>query len=573
MMRINFIIKLLLLISILTASCSRKLVPSVMTEKIDKSNAAFDYVYVEAIKQKILGNYGDALEYFEQCVKVKPESDGAYFQMAQIVLNNGDTKNAKIYIKKALSLDERNLWYLMMLAGIYYQEKNLDSTIVCYENAIKYFPDKESIQLTLGNLYSENKNYQKAISIFEALDDEYGVNESSTVAAIKNLMDIKKFDDALIKAKMLIDEFPDEILYRGMLAEIYRDKGESEKAREIYDDIMEKNPDNAQVQLSLCDFLIKEKSYDELFLLLNTINLNSNITIQDKISIIVRLLDQPEIVNEEGDNIMLAIMVLEANYKSDDILLLLRPELLIKQNRLDEASIRLEEVIKLQPDNYYAWEKLLLVYLQLKDYDKLLSRGEECTTKFNRSFVAKILYANGAIEKGNFSVAFDELKKAEILAGDNKDSLLQVLTMRADAYYRMKDYKQAFDLFEQALKTNKEDLTVMNNYAYYLAEQNMDLKNAERLARQVVEKEKDNTTFLDTYGWVLYKRGKLSEAAKVFEKIISKGEEPDAVWYEHFGYVLEKQKKCKEAIEKWNMAVKLDSTKTNLIKEIENCKK
>lgn len=569
----KYFIKLLVLVIILASSCSRKIVPSVITEKIDKSNAAFDFVYVEAIKQKILGNYGDALEYFEQCVKVRPESDGSYFQMAQIVLNNGDTKNAKKYLGKALTLDNKNVWYLMMLAGIYYQEKNLDSTIICYEKAVKYFPDKESLQVTLGNLYSENKNYERAINVFNALDSKYGVNESSTVSAIKNLMEEKKYDEALIKAKMLVKEYPDEILYSGMMAEIYRGKGESEKAREIYDQILEKNPDNAQVQLSLCDFLLKEKSYDEFFLFLNTVNLNNKISIQDKISLIVRLMDQSEIVKEKGDNIMLAVMVLEANYKDDDILLLLRPELLIKLNKLDEAAVRLEEIIKIQPDNYYAWEKLLLVYLQMKDYDKLLSKGEECTTRFNRSFVAKILYANGAIENGKYPTAFEELRKAEILAGDNKDSLLQVLTMRADAYYRMKDYKKAFEIFEQALKTNKEDLTVMNNYAYYLAEQDMDLKNAERLAKQVVEKEKDNTTFLDTYGWVLYKRGKLNDASKVFEKIISKGEEPDAVWYEHYGYVLKKQKKCKEAIDKWNKAVKLDSTKTNLIKEIENCEK
>ena len=63
---------------------------------------------------------------------------------------------------------------------------------------------------------------------------------------------------------------------------------------------------------------------------------------------------------------MIALMVLEANYKDDDIIPLLRPELLIKQEKLDEASIRLEEIIKVKPENYYAWEKLLLVYLQMK---------------------------------------------------------------------------------------------------------------------------------------------------------------------------------------------------------------
>ena len=39
-------------------------------------------------------------------------------------------------------------------------------------------------------------------------------------------------------------------------------------------------------------------------------------------------------------------MVLEANYTEDNIIPLLRPELLIKQNKLNDASQRLEEIIK-----------------------------------------------------------------------------------------------------------------------------------------------------------------------------------------------------------------------------------
>jgi hypothetical protein len=57
------------------------------------------------------------------------------------------------------------------------------------------------------------------------------------------------------------------------------------------------------------------------------------------------------------------------------------------------------------------------------------------------------------------------------------------------------------------------------------------------------------------------------------ESIINSGEKPDAVWYEHYGYILKDDKKCREAIGVWNTALKLDSTKTELLKEIENCRK
>lgn len=556
-------------------SCGRKMYPAKNSGKGDNNYdaAAFNYVYVEALKQKLMGNSGDALNALEQCIKINPQNDAVYYQMAQIVIANGDLKHGKQYAARALSIDQENIWYLTMLAGLYYQDKNLDSAIIYYEKAVKYFPEKENLQLTLGNLYSEDKKFEKANSIFDSFDKKYGVNEKSTLSSIKNLMAEGKYDDALVRTFSLLKEYPDEVLFNGLLADIYQSKGDSEKALEVYNQLLQRNPDNPQIQLSLCDLLLAEKKYDDLFLLLNTIILNSKVEREAKISLLARLIEIPDLNKESGDKLIIAMMVLEANYKEDNIVPLLRPELMIKQNKLVDASLRLEEIIKETPDNYYAWEKLLIVYLQLKDYPKLFTVGEECATKFNRSFPAKILYANGAIETGKYSIALDELKKAEILAADNKEFIVQVLTMRADVYYRMKDYLKAFETFETALKTNKEDLTVINNYAYYLAEQNTNLKEAEEMAKKVIEKEKGNTTFLDTYGWVLYKRGKLNEAARIMESIIANGETPDAVWYEHYGYILKKQKKCPKAVENWNIALKLDSTKTDLIKEIENCKK
>jgi len=557
------------------SSCGKKIVPAMVIGKQGKKfdAAAFDYVYVEAIKQKLMGNGGDALKYLEQCIKVDPQSDAAYYQMAKIVIANGDIKNGKKYAEKALEIDQQNIWYLMMLAGIYYQDKNLDSAIIFYEKAVRFYPDKENLSLALGNLYAENKNFEKASSVFNSLDKKFGINETTTVAAIKSLMAAGKYDEALIKTQLLLKEYPDEILYNGLLAEIYRGKGENEKALDVYNKLIERNPDNPQTQLSFCGFLINEKSYDELFMLLNTVIINNKVTREDKISLLVQLLDLPDLIKNKGDKLMLAFMVLEANYKEDQIIPILRPELLIKQSKLIEASVRLDEIIKANQDNYYAWEKLLLVYLQMGDYVKLMVKGEECATRFNTSFLAKVLYANGALENGKYSVALEELRKAEILAGDNKDFNMQVLTMRADVYYRMKDYTKAFEVFEEAIKSNKDDMTVLNNYAYYLAEQNMKLKEAEEMAKRVIEKEKGNTTYLDTYGWVLYKRGKMNEAARIMEAVISSGEKPDAEWYEHYGFILQKQKKCEKAIENWKIAIKLDSTKTNLIKEIENCRK
>ena len=62
-------------------SCGKKLAPSETSIKVkDFDSAAYNEIYVEALKQKLLGNGGDALKFLEQCLKINPGSDAAYYQ-------------------------------------------------------------------------------------------------------------------------------------------------------------------------------------------------------------------------------------------------------------------------------------------------------------------------------------------------------------------------------------------------------------------------------------------------------------------------------------------------------------
>jgi Tfp pilus assembly protein PilF len=397
------------------------------------------------------------------------------------------------------------------------------------------------------------------------------VNETTTTMLVNALINEKKFKEAFDKVGVLLKESPDDIKFNALLAEIYRGQGEMVKAFEVYNALITRNPDNPGIQLALMEFLLNEKNYTDLIVLLKTVAQNERVDRERKIELFAGLIEIEEISKTYFGAMEDAILVLENKYANDQIIVLLRPDLYEKSGDLNKAAGRLEEVTGMMPENYFAWEKLLLLYYELHDMDKLLVKSEQVATKFNRSFIAKILFATAASEKMKYDVALDELRKAEILAGDNKEMILQVLTMRADVYYRMKDFDNSFKLFDQAVAINSDDLTILNNYAYYLAEQNMRLREAEDMARRVIEKEKDNTTFLDTYAWTLYKRGKLREASKIMEKIIESGEKDDAEWYEHYGYILKDRKKCVQAVEKWEYAIELDSSKVYLKQEIQNC--
>jgi tetratricopeptide (TPR) repeat protein len=560
---------------ILSLACNRRIAPSSSkgSEISGYDSTKFDYVFTEALKQKFLGNAGDALKYLEQCIILNPGSDAAYYEMSQICLMVGDVQRGKNYALKAQTINRNNVWYQTLVANLYYQQKNIDSAIYYYEAAVKLNPEKEDLKFNLAHILSENHNYKKASEIYSFLEKKYGINENTTLSAVRNLINAGDFKEAEIKIKKLLEQSPDVIMYNGLLAEIYAMSGERNRAAEIYRKLIENNPKDPQVQISICEFLINEKQYEDLFDILKTVTINDSIGRDEKLTIYSRIMSDSSVVNKYARNLELCLIIFEATYKEDGLIVLLRPDLYVTQKKYTNAIKRLEEIIKIQPQNYFAWEKLLILYSEVKDWESLYARGEECSTNFNRAFLPKILYANAAIEKEKYDIAEEELRRANILAGSDTDKLIQVLVMNADVFYKKKDFEKSFDSFKEALNMRPTDVLILNNYAYYLAEQNKDLKDAEKMAKYVVENEKENPTYLDTYAWVLYKKGRYKEAEKIMEAIIKTGSNEDAAYYEHLGFIQKALKKCDKAIENWNTAFRLDNRKSALQKEIENCVK
>src|SRR5665647_2735763 len=114
MNRVTKIAGILILVIFILPGCTKKIAPGISKkgETISFDSSAFDYVYIEALKQKYLGNTGDALKYLEQSIRINPRSAAAYYEIAQIAFQGGDMPNAKKFALKSVQLNEKNVWYL-----------------------------------------------------------------------------------------------------------------------------------------------------------------------------------------------------------------------------------------------------------------------------------------------------------------------------------------------------------------------------------------------------------------------------------------------------------------------------
>src|SRR5690606_926667 len=114
------------------------------------------------------------------------------------------------------------------------------------------------------------------------------------------------------------------------------------------------------------------------------------------------------------------------------------------------------------------------------------------------------------------------------------------------------------------------NLSVLNNYSYYLSLEKRDLDKAEQMSGITIKAEPMNPTFLDTYGWVLYEQGSYVMAKIYIEKAIEyNDEDPSAEVFEHYGDVLYKTGDKEKALQQWKKAKDLGNDSAELAKKIE----
>ncbi len=171
------------------------------------------------------------------------------------------------------------------------------------------------------------------------------------------------------------------------------------------------------------------------------------------------------------------------------------------------------------------------------------ARGEKLFADFLRLYPecpeAHFINLSLLQEKGDTEGMIRECEQLLAIAGDDREQKLSALIIMGDCYYKIGDIKSAFACYEKALKIDPNDLSVLNNYAYFLCLEGKKLSKAEKMSKVAVEKEPDNATYLDTYGWILHLRGKNKEAKPYFKHAMLYGGKENKEVLFHYAAVLE----------------------------------
>jgi Tfp pilus assembly protein PilF len=433
--------------------------------------------------------------------------------------------------------------------------------------------DKNAVEVysILAGLYAEKGDAEKADSLFRLLDKEGEMTDDMFLMMISGLLNKGDLKEAAKRTKKLAEERPSEIKYQALLADIFYEDGQKERSDSIYSEIIKKDPENIENQLLYLMNLVFKKEYGGISGFLDNVFKSDLVERERKIAVAERLLTDTSYVKENYKELGKSLIILENVYPDDEKILSLRAVMYETAERKDDAIMRYEELLKTVKPGYYLTERLILLYAEKREYEKLFNLAGIYSSENNMSILGKVYYAIAAMELKKYNIAENELKKAMILAGNNDQLKVQVLSMMGDLKYRKNEADSAYFYYEGALKIAPDEVLVLNNYAYFLAEKDRELKKALKMIEKVMETDGDNDTYIDTYAWVLYKMGKYRNAYKEMERIFEKDGEEDPEILEHMGYILKAMGRCNDAIKYWNRAFEKDTMKIYLEEEIRKC--
>lgn len=515
-------------------------------------------IFIDATRARLAGDVPKAMKLYETCLLKNPGHSASMYELAQLYFNTGDYSTAARYAENASEIEPLNKWYKLLLVEIYGKAGRKKELLSTCEKLVEQDPRNLDFLYELANAYLMNDDGNNAIKTYQKIEDILGVTEEISMQKQRIFLIQNKTDKAAQEMEKLIKEFPDqETRYLSTLAEMYVQAGKQDDALKIYEKILEKDPDNPYIHITLSDYYRQKgdmvRSFDELKLGFA----NPSLDVDTKVRVLLAFFSVTEMYNEHKKDIIELAQILVVTHPSDPKSHSLYGDLLLDNKKYTEARDEFRKVIAIDSSRYAVWESLLNAEIQLADYNALEDESARAIELFPLLPVPYLFQGAALLENKKYSEAVSNLNTGAKLVSGNNLLLVQFYTYLGDAYNRMKDYSLSDQSYEKALKIDPENSFVLNNYAYYLSLRNEKLDKAEAMSAKSLKLDPTNAANMDTYGWILYKLGKYTEAAEWVQKAIDATAEADPDLLEHLGDIYYKSGDKDKALQLWQNALKV----------------
>jgi tetratricopeptide (TPR) repeat protein len=525
-------------------------------KRYTEEEVSIEKLFIEAKKHKLLRDFDGAKDLFRQILKKYRNHDVAAYELAEIYLREQETEDALHHINLAIGIDAKNKWYLLLKAKILEGgDRYLDAADV-YKKIALLNPTNMKYQEQLAFLYSKGGEYQMAIDVFDNMEDRIGVTEKSALIKHDFYKKLGKRAKALDELLKLTEYFPSDISIKHILANYYKSINKDGAARQIYQEILALNPNDARANVAMASTFKKQGNHGDYLHSIRPIIENEHAGIDVKIAELMPYVRKMEksANPEELEALLALVSVLEKTHPTNAKSFALYGDLLSIAGQSSLAVEKYQKAIDIDESNYLVWEQMLMLQAELKDMKAMAVSSAEALELFPNQ--ANIFYLNGIahINLGAFDNAQESLEQSLLMTGSNKELKFSVLALLGKVYHETSNYEDSEEAYERALAIHPNDQRVLNDYAYHLAQRGQRLADAHKMVDKALEKNRQDPRFQATKAWIFYREQNLEDARSRMQESLDLGGAKYAFVLEAMGDIYYKLDLNEKALKHWKLA-------------------
>lgn len=541
-----------------------------------------DYIFMEALSQHERGNEDAYFELISRARELDPGNldlnfyEGSY----RLILAGNDSVgfNRGFNMMKAHFEGNPSEYYNNYVFGTLAERVGKPAEAMkVWTTLDSIYPDKSEVAFKLADALvatRDSANIAKGLAVYDRIEKARGKSIPLTTYKIRALLAQSVPDTAAIigRMKQLLESSPKNPEFNVFAGDIFM-MFDRDSAIVYYDRACEFDPTSGVAHYSRANYYKTSGDSAAYEREIESALRLEDLQLSDKLGLLTEFIGNSlnNITPEKEASLQsLFAELIEQNPHEPDIHEL-NSNFLAAIRQYDAAAEQMQYVLDMDPSGKNNWTMLVRLCFLSKDFGKAAQGAENALKYFPDDTELLSLLASAYNSDGHPEKALEVYDRMlTVVSPSDRAKLSDVYTGRGDVMYNQQLLDSAFASYEKAIELNPDNMLALNNCAYYMAVQGIDLEKAERMSARTVEADPENVSALDTYAWILFRRKEYVEAKAYIDKVLALEPEPSAELYAHAGDIYYMAAEPKLAVEFWEKALELDPDNALLKKKVKN---
>ena len=552
---------------------------TISADSLLKETPLFDRLYLDAVCRQIAGD-STASALLERCHEMRPDAAEVYYSLAHSYLKQGNDSLARVNMRRAAELQPDNDNYLENVAETYIDQRDYDRAIEAYEQLYAHHRDRSDVLELLVRLYNAKKDYPKMLSTIDRMEQADGPSEEISLMrmGIYEQQGDKKNAYRILHA--LTNDHPNEPSYKVMLGNWLMQHDRKSEAYNWFKSALEDDKQNEFALNSLYDYYRSMGDDTKARQLRDNILFSPQTDIKTKLSMLQQAIRENEQEQGGDSTAVLALFdkIMLSTPRNAELSNLKAMYMRVKKMPQDSINAAYAHTLSFEPDNLSARLTLTQNKWEEKKWNEVVDLCDKGIQYTPEELTYYYFMALAYIQQDEDQKAYEACKRGlneiDLNKADEPERNMasDMYGIIGDMSYTNQNYDEAFSAYEKAITIYPDNIQVLNNYAYYLSQQNTQLDHAAEMSLRTLKEEPTNATYLDTYAWILFLQKRYDEAKAYIDLTLQNSKNPDKVLLEHAGDIYLMAGDKEKAVSYWKQAIEAGGNKASLERKIKTRK-